>query len=123
MLEEEESFYLKLVPLQHQAIRTYRIAMVAYAVSGIGLIVFTFVWPWKADESIMKTILSIGGALISAASLYPFDKVRDRREKIMIYEDELAKIANARKQKKKNDEGTKGIKELVRIIKEKVATR
>jgi hypothetical protein len=123
MLEEEEGFYVKLVQLQHRAIRTYRIAMIAYGVSGLLVIIFALAWPWKPDENILKTSLSIGGALISAAALYPFDKVRDRKEKIMIYEDELEKIKNTRQQKKGSEARIKAIKELVGIIKEKIATR
>lgn len=84
--ESSKSFVNQLITNQRNAIRYHVAFAVAIVLIGVAVVTAAFLLPSDLMADGIKTILSIGGGLVSSLSGFQLKEILQRREKITVFE-------------------------------------
>ena len=82
----DESFIDRLIDNQRHAVKSYRFFAIAVFVLGASVILLALVWPGQALNERLKTLLTIGGGVVSSLSGFQLKEILSRRDKIAVLE-------------------------------------
>lgn len=82
----DDSFLSRLIDNQRSAVRYYRAFAIAIFALGIGVIVLALAWPGQPVGERIKTLLTLGGGVISTLSTFQLKEIWNRKDKIAALE-------------------------------------
>jgi hypothetical protein len=89
----DDSFLSRLIDNQRSAVRYYRAFAIAIFTLGVVVIVLALVWPGQPIGERIKTLLTIGGGVISSLSSFQLKEIWNRKDKIAALEAVRAHVA------------------------------
>jgi len=82
----DELFLKQLIDGQRSAVKYHLVFAGGIVVAGIGIIVAAFLWEQEQSLEGLKTILGIGGGLVSSLSGFQVKEIFQRKERINVLE-------------------------------------
>ncbi|MDT7687981.1 MAG: hypothetical protein QOJ70_2782 [Acidobacteriota bacterium] len=82
----DDSFLSRLIDNQRSAVRFYRAFAITIFGVGLGVMVLALVWPGESVGERIKTLMTIGGVVISSLSTFQLKEIWNRKDKIAALE-------------------------------------
>lgn len=108
----DESFLNQLINNQRSAVKYYRVLAVSIFGLGAVVIILALVWPGQSFGERIKTLLAIGGGVISSLSTFQLKEIWNRRDRIAVLEAVRNQVASLKDKSGEQAERTR-IEELL----------